>query len=238
MLQKYRTRLLQDAHHAEIQRFLSDPDFTQTESLSKRHGEIGQWLDPKLRKKVLEVGCGPGKYAAMLAALGFEVTAFDPHEFPEWETIRGAYPVEFTSKIFAEELPYDDQSFDHICCFGTLLYVDDALKSLQEMHRVLKPGGRIALRTVNSGNNFTRKTGNKLDPASNNLYTLRELEFELVEASFEIERSFSFGYWPSRWTHTYWFLHAVVFSPSVVEFLDRRLPVDRKHNHVVHAYRK
>jgi ubiquinone/menaquinone biosynthesis C-methylase UbiE len=47
----------------------------------------------------------------------------------------------------ATELPFVDSSFDAVCCFAALHLFDDPLAALDEMTRVLTPGGRIALMT-------------------------------------------------------------------------------------------
>jgi ubiquinone/menaquinone biosynthesis C-methylase UbiE len=44
-----------------------------------------------------------------------------------------------------ETLPFEDASFDAVSCTQTLLYVEDMDKALREIHRVLKPRGRIAI---------------------------------------------------------------------------------------------
>lgn len=44
-----------------------------------------------------------------------------------------------------ETLPFEDAGFDAVSCTQTLLYVTDMNEALQEIHRVLKPRGRIAI---------------------------------------------------------------------------------------------
>ena len=44
-----------------------------------------------------------------------------------------------------ETLPFEDASFDAVSCTQTLLYVEDMEQALREIHRVLKPRGRIAI---------------------------------------------------------------------------------------------
>jgi len=44
-----------------------------------------------------------------------------------------------------ETLPFEEASFDAVSCTQTLLYVEDMDKALQEIHRVLKPRGRVAI---------------------------------------------------------------------------------------------
>jgi ubiquinone/menaquinone biosynthesis C-methylase UbiE len=47
----------------------------------------------------------------------------------------------------ASELPFREASFDAACCFAALHLFADPLAALDEMRRVLRPGGRIALMT-------------------------------------------------------------------------------------------
>src|SRR5262249_38140957 len=52
----------------------------------------------------------------------------------------------------ATELPFADASFDAVCCFAALYFISDPQVAIDEMERVLKPGGRIAIMTsVNRG---------------------------------------------------------------------------------------
>lgn len=44
-----------------------------------------------------------------------------------------------------ETLPFEDASFDAVSCTQTLLYVEDMDRALREIHRVLKPRGRIVI---------------------------------------------------------------------------------------------
>jgi len=46
------------------------------------------------------------------------------------------------SRMDAEQLEIDEDSFDAAMCALGLMYVPDPLKALREMHRALKPGGR------------------------------------------------------------------------------------------------
>ena len=44
-----------------------------------------------------------------------------------------------------QPLPFPDNSFDHIACFNTLEHIYDAYGSVEEIQRVLKPGGRAII---------------------------------------------------------------------------------------------
>src|SRR5690606_31718220 len=45
----------------------------------------------------------------------------------------------------AEELPFEDESFDAVLCQFALMFFTDKVAALEEMARVLKPGGRLAV---------------------------------------------------------------------------------------------
>lgn len=45
----------------------------------------------------------------------------------------------------AEALPFESQSFDKVLCLDTLEHVQDEAKAIDEIHRVLKPGGSVIL---------------------------------------------------------------------------------------------
>ena len=45
----------------------------------------------------------------------------------------------------AANIPFADNSFDLVYCFGVLHHTDDTVRSISECHRVLKPGGELLL---------------------------------------------------------------------------------------------
>lgn len=50
----------------------------------------------------------------------------------------------------AEQLPYSDNFFDAVVSFHAIEHVQDVDRVVQEMFRVLKPGGRVYIETTNS----------------------------------------------------------------------------------------
>ena len=139
--------------------------------------------------------------------------------------------------IRAECLPFESAFFDHVACIGALLYFDDPDKAMEELRRVLKPEGRLVLRTLNKDNPFTRRTGQKLDPASKNFYSIDELTALLESHGFTVHRAFSFGYYPARLPNLYWYVQNVLLSPRLEDWLNARLPEAHRVNHVLHASR-
>ena len=104
-------------------------------------GAVG--LEPHSR--VLDVGCGPGGLATALAeVVGQEnVAAVDPSQ-PFVSVCRARLPSADVRVAAAEELPFDDDSFDGAFAQLVVNFMTDAERGVGEMKRVVKPGGSVA----------------------------------------------------------------------------------------------
>jgi ubiquinone/menaquinone biosynthesis C-methylase UbiE len=103
---------------------------------------------------VLDVACGPGNFSREFArAVGDDglVVGIDASRTM---LARGATDLRASRldnvgliRGDATRLPFRDASFDGVCCFAALHLFADPFAGLDEMRRVLGPGGRIALMT-------------------------------------------------------------------------------------------
>lgn len=101
-------------------------------------------------ERVLDIGCGPGYLAAEMArAVGARgrVCGIDVSE-PMLELARrrcsGLDRVELKAAD-ANRLPFDDATFDAAAAIQVYLYVADVDSAFVELHRVLRPGGRVVV---------------------------------------------------------------------------------------------
>lgn len=96
-------------------------------------------------ESVLEVGCGPGDFAALVAAeTGAEVVAVDVS--PRMVELARSGGVD--ARIGdVQELPFGDATFDVAVAGWMLYHVPDLGRGLDELARVLRPGGRLVAMT-------------------------------------------------------------------------------------------
>lgn len=101
--------------------------------------------------RVLELGVGTGSNLAYYPVEVSDVVGIDPHDAvleKARDTVRGLernglpYRVRL-HRASAEDLPYDDASFDTVVAFLTLCTIPDYGAAVREAHRVLRPDGRL-----------------------------------------------------------------------------------------------
>ncbi|WP_162604977.1 class I SAM-dependent methyltransferase [Geomonas terrae] len=105
--------------------------------------------------KVLDAGCGPGALVEALARRELWVSGLDVSEnmlartAERMESLGEAYPVSLKQGSI-DSLPYSDDSFDLVCSTGVIEYLDTDQLVLQEMYRVLRPGGFLLISVTNA----------------------------------------------------------------------------------------
>jgi SAM-dependent methyltransferase len=117
--------------------------------LDGRHRLAFTWI-PDGARSLLDAGCAWGYATREFALRSLSTAGIDPdaeaiavatHRYPE---------IEFTHGVL-EHLPYEDASFDVVTCCDTLEHVADERGSLDELWRVLAPGGTLIITTPHSG---------------------------------------------------------------------------------------
>lgn len=100
--------------------------------------------------RVLDVGCGSGLYAAELARLGAEVIGFDSSaKLVEHARQRVRDAADLRVHDVRHPLEWiSDESIDRAVMALVIHHLDDPVPALREIHRVLRPGGRLVISTV------------------------------------------------------------------------------------------
>jgi SAM-dependent methyltransferase len=105
---------------------------------------------------VLDVGCGTGALAQRLSASGYEVTGVDPSD-GMLEVMRSRSPEVRAVRASGTELPFEPNGFDVVLSVATMHHIADASairRTLAEMTRVSRPGGRILIWDHNPSNPY------------------------------------------------------------------------------------
>jgi SAM-dependent methyltransferase len=152
-------------------------------------------------KHVLDAGCGPGLYAAELAARGARVTGFDLS--PRMVGLSRERVSAGDFRVHALGDPIDwlaDGAVDLELCALALEHVEDRVAALRELRRVLAPGGALVLSVQHPVGNWLRHGGNYFEPrliretwnagwqVSYWIVPLETLCEEIRQAGFVIER--------------------------------------------------
>lgn len=122
-------------------------------------------------KRVLDVASGEGYGSFLLRHWGAEsVEGIDVDEQTVETATRlfGGDGVHYQCHT-AEQLPFEDHTFDVVCSFETIEHLDHPELFLQEIRRVLKPGGNIILSCPNDP--YYYKQGTPGNPFHKRQYT-------------------------------------------------------------------
>jgi ubiquinone/menaquinone biosynthesis C-methylase UbiE len=115
--------------------------------------------------RVLDVGCGPGLYAEELLERGATVTAFDSS--PEMVKLaKNRTGQRADIRIWDLEQPLTwllDADQDIALMALVLHHIDNRHQALSELHRVLRPGGRLVVSTVHPTDDWLRLGGSYFD---------------------------------------------------------------------------
>jgi len=118
------------------------------EPFISRYAEPWRWN----KKNILEVGCGVGSDLVMFAYCGANINAVDLSEKSVELAKSNLSLRNLVGDIRVadvEKLPYKDNYFDFIYSWGVLHHTPNTQKAINEIYRVLKPGGEICIMLYN-----------------------------------------------------------------------------------------
>jgi ubiquinone/menaquinone biosynthesis C-methylase UbiE len=134
----------------------------------RHHTALGWIHDLGLRPdaRILEVGCGAGLITIALAGDGYTVNALDSTMAMLQMTRDEAARNDVQGRVWLHSadvhaLPFPAQTFDLVIAIGVIPWLHSERLALQEMQRVLKPGGSLL---VTADNNM--RLNRILDPRS------------------------------------------------------------------------
>jgi SAM-dependent methyltransferase len=102
--------------------------------------EAARWFVPEDARLVVELGAGTGKLTRAVSALGVRVVAVEPDE--RMRAVLESHGLDGVPGS-AEDIPAGDGEADAVVA-GSALHWFDLGRALPEIHRALRPGGRLA----------------------------------------------------------------------------------------------
>jgi len=119
-----------------------------TRDLVRRRALVRAALGARPGERILDVGCGPGFYVVeLLEEVGPGGSVVGVDASPQMLALARARCAGHENVDLREgtatSLPVEDADVDAALCVQVLEYVADASAALAEMHRALRPGGRV-----------------------------------------------------------------------------------------------
>ncbi len=177
--------------------------------------DIDEWmldlLPLKKGMKILDIACGAGKQCFYFykelggdcEIVGGDVSA-ELLEKAKHEAQNKEYEIDFRTLDFNKAFDFEDDEFDLVSCCFAIYYAENIPFTIKEMHRVLKPGGKLFTTGPMPQNKqifydiISEATGKQIPPmpgssryASEILDTIKE-DFSKVEVNiFENPLTFS-----------------------------------------------
>jgi ubiquinone/menaquinone biosynthesis C-methylase UbiE len=171
---------------------------------------------------VLEVGCGPGVISVEMARKGFTVSAVDCVQEMAERTKAISQRLGLSSKIFThaakiDNLPFPDDYFELAMVIGVSEWLVSMARALQEVSRVLRPGGYLiisadnnwplhqildplinpALKPIKTGvGKILRSMGLRTFQPRFQAYSCKAFDDVLVESGFDKVESQTLGFGP------------------------------------------
>jgi len=160
---------------------------------------------PLFGKSVLDVGCGDGTLAAEFHRKGASFVVGcdpDPHMIAK-ATAQTMTERDAMSYLLgrAEHLPFGDHSFDVVTAITVLCFVEQRSRAIEEMARVLKPGGHLVIGGLGRWSTWAASRrvrawmGNEFWSHAR-FTTARELRAAAIAAALRVDRIRGAVYYP------------------------------------------
>jgi SAM-dependent methyltransferase len=170
-----------------------DPDGQRRDRLAERDlvlADLGaelEYVRSITPGTILDAGCGLGWFLSALdpawQRFGLELSSFAAKRAREFGDVREAT---------LEECPFGDEFFDVVFCHHVIEHIPDPVLAVAQLHRVLKPGGKLVLGAPDFDSGVARRYGGRYrllhDPTHITLFSNDSMHRFLRDHGFHIDR--------------------------------------------------
>jgi SAM-dependent methyltransferase len=115
-------------------------------SLSRDRLFLGTgWPERMAGERILEAGCGSGRFTEVLLSTGAQVISFDFSAAAEVAHRAFAERGATVCQASIYEMPYRPASFDRVFCYGVIQHCPDVHRAFSSLVAMVKPGGHLAV---------------------------------------------------------------------------------------------
>ena len=167
-----------DLHTAERVSAEASDNFVFQRSLLAYHAAA-----ERLSGAVLEIGTGTGYGIRVVAPRAERFVTLDKHRPANLEALLQEAPNAEFRAAAVPPLPFEDATFDWVISFQVIEHIEADAAFVQEVWRVLKPGGRFIVTTPNAPMSLTRNPWHVREYTAEELRALLQGPFARVEQS-------------------------------------------------------
>lgn len=150
---------------------------------------------------VLDWGCGYGQVSWLLQKRGVHVVSYNVERRPLRERMQGLNSICVEYSADPVRLPYTSSSVGTVLSVGVLEHVPDIIGSLQEIKRVLRPGGLLLIFMLPNRFSWAEWIADRRHASVHPVkFTLRSATDLLSSQGFDIERRWRRNFLPKNLT--------------------------------------
>lgn len=153
-------------------------------SIDLEKNKVMKLLHPKKGERILDVGCGTGRYLRPLVRKGTHATGIDFSRNMLEIARKKAPHADIKEVDITKKFPFPSSTFDKVICSLVISHIKNIIPVLKEIKRVLKDDGFLILTTLHPNTDFSDYELMKFD------FPLSRYDCSILHSFLSLEKSF------------------------------------------------